>query len=132
MIPFGARVMTRSGTQGNMVRQLTDHPPHQFLVQTIDCKSLIVFHEDLRLAADVEQWMVSDKAWNGVERRNDQRRQRERRRDEPNRAVPLTSDMRVADRRQAERRWIVTNVDAVRLNNPKTLLTEQMDLSRQT
>ncbi len=109
MFPFGARVITRNGPQGNMVRQLTNHPPHQFLVQTIDCKTLIVFHEDLRLAADVERSMITDKPWNGVERRNDQRRQRERRRDGQNGADQLTSDRRVADRRQAERRWIVAD-----------------------
>jgi hypothetical protein len=109
MFPFGARVITRNGTQGNMVRQLTNHPPHQFLVQTFDCKTLIVFHEDLRLAADIPWSMISDKPWNGVERRNDQRRQRERRRDGQNGADQLTSDRRVADRRQAERRWIVAD-----------------------
>ena len=109
MFPFRARVMTRNCTQGNIVRQLANHPPYEYLVFTLDGKLRVLFHDDLRLAADVARWLTTGKPWNGVERRKGRRRQGERRRDVQNRPEQLTSDRRVADRRQEDRRWIVEN-----------------------
>ena len=109
MFPYGARVMTRNGMQGTIVRQLAIHPPYEYIVAGFDGKSRILSHGDLRLAADVERWLVTAKPWNGVERRKGQQRQRERRRGERNPAEQLIPDRRVAERRQDERRWIESN-----------------------
>ena len=112
MFPFGARMLTRTGTKGIVVRLLTEQPPHQYLLVSVDGKSLIVFQEDLRLAT-ADDWRLSiEELWNGVERRKVHRRQRERRHAEQNRMAQLTSDRRVADRRQAERRWVVARQKA--------------------
>ena len=106
MFAFGTRVLTRNGTLGKIVRQLTNHPPYQYLVATFDGKPRIIFHTDLRSVAGVERWLITDEPWKGFERRHRQRRKRERRRDQQTRAQHPRWDRRVADRRQAERRWI--------------------------
>ena len=102
MFPFGARVMTRNGTLGKVVRQVNYQPPYQYLVAILDGKPRILFDDDLRMAADVEQW-----PGDGIERRQARRRQRERRSDVHYRTEQLTSDRRLADRRHAGRRFIV-------------------------
>jgi hypothetical protein len=107
MFPFGARVLTRNGMPGKIVRQLTNHPPYQYLVATLAGKPRILFHTDLRLVAGVERWLITHEPWKDFERRKGERRRRERRRGEQNRADKSRSDRRVFDRRQAERRWIV-------------------------
>ena len=108
MFPFGASVITRSGRLGRIVRRLTNNAPYQYLAVTPDGKSLVLFQENLRLAADVGLWPGIEAAWDGVERREGHRRQRERRHDDQHRAEQLTSDRRAAVRRQPERRRIVT------------------------
>ena len=109
MFPFGARVMTRHGTLGKIVRQLTNQPPYQYLVATLEGRPRILFHADLRLVPGVERWQIGDEPSKGYERRIGERRRRERRRDEQYRGEKQRSDRRVADRRQAERRWIGEN-----------------------
>jgi hypothetical protein len=102
MFPFGARVMTRNGTLGKVVRQINFHPPYQYLIEILEGEPRILFDDDLRMATDVEQG-----PGNAIQRRQDIRRKRERRSDVKNPKEQLTPDRRMTDRRHAERRWIV-------------------------
>jgi hypothetical protein len=105
MFPLHARVMTRNGTLGKIVRQLSEYSPYEYLVLTSDGTPRILFHDHLRLAADVEQWLIAGNPWKGVERRAGPRRKR----DKQDRAAQQTSGGRPAERRHAERRWIETS-----------------------